>query len=264
MNEDLIKTCCSYIEEQIQIYIDNFIDKITMEIINSHFLGKMNEFIKLADVDDGKKAYKKILDELAIEIFDDFCVDKPIEDNKELRMKVFEILYDDISFYGNELCKKMKLFAKENINNPDYNHFLDAKAISELEDKVGDKFFNLVSRDYDKRDLCFIDINGEIFVSDGGQTHAQLVNSYLESIEKDKLRNKHNRPGNAIMNEFADKFGFGEIEYGVWFVEDTDYYGNMSSGEIVDDIKKSKYKPDKIYICTDNGRLTRAAKFEVK
>ena len=37
------------------------------------------------------------------------------------------------------------------------------------------------------------------------------------------------------------------------------YFGNMNSDEIVEDIKKSKYKPKKIYI-SDDGYLTRAAR----
>lgn len=250
-----------YVEEKIQEYIKENIGEITAKFIDKKYGGNLKLFIRNAVASEMKKVYKDIINQVADDYWYDYIYDIDIEDDEAERIhyEVFDTLELNAEFYSNDLCLAMKEYAKENQNNPALNKRMTARELAELDDEIGDEFENFVTRDYDNRDAAFIDIDGEIFVSEEGETHAQLVNKYLESIDKEKLNNTFNRPRDSVMSEFAEKFGFGMIQDGVWFIDDNVYFGNMNSDEIVEDIKKSKYKPKKIYI-SDDSYLTRAAR----
>jgi len=262
---ELAEKCLYYIEEKIQEYIKENIGEITVNFIEEKYNNNVNYFIKNAIAKDMEEVYKDIINKVANDYWYDYIYDIDIEDDEveQLHYEVFDTLELNAEFYSNDLCLAMKEYAKKNQNNPALNKKMTARELAELDDEVGDEFENFVRRDYDNRDAAFIDIDGEILVSEEGETHAQLVNKYLESIDKEKLDNTFNRPRDSVMSEFAENFGFGMIQDGVWFIDDNIYFGNMNSSEIVEDIKKSEYKPKKIYI-SDDGYLTRAAKLEAK
>ena len=250
-----------YIEEKIQEYIKENIGEITANFIEEEYNSNVNLFIRNAVASDMEKIYKDIVNKVADDYWYDYIYDIDIEDDEAelIHYEVFDTLELNAEFYSNDLCLAMKKYAKENKNNPALNKKMTARELAKLDDEIGDEFENLVRRDYDNRDAAFIDIDGEILVSDKGETHAELVNKYLESLDKEKLNNTFNRPRDYVMSEFAKIFGFGMIQDDVWFIDDNVYFGNMNSDEIVEDIKKSEYKPKKIYI-SDNGYLTRAAR----
>ena len=255
--EELIDECIGYVEENILDYInDNLLD-ILIELLDDKYDSNLMDFIEGANKEDVENKYKEILNEDGSGYIIDFCYDKGI-DYEEIIDNVFDILNENVEIISEEIYDKLLKVADEHIDDPLVNMYFTSYQLKELDDKVGDRITNYTSRDYNERDKCFIDIDGQIFVSEGGQTHAQLVNSYLESIKKDTRKETFYRPDNEDMEELAKKFGFGEIDEGIFFVEESDSYGNMSAKEIVDDLLKSGVDYEKIYT-VDEGILTRVA-----
>ena len=255
--EELIDECIGYVEEKILDYInDNLLD-ILIELLDDKYDSNLMDFIEGANKEDVENKYKEILNEDGSGYIIDFCYDKGI-DYEEIIDIVFDILNENVEIISEEIYDKLLKVADEHIDDPLVNMYFTSYQLKELDDKVGDRITNYTSRDYNERDKCFIDIDGQIFVSEEGQTHAQLVNSYLESIEKDTRKETFYRPDNEDMEELAKKFGFGEVDEGIFFVEESDSYGNMSAKEIVDDLLKSGIDYEKIYT-VDNGIITRVA-----
>lgn len=259
--EELIDECIGYVEENILDYInDNLLD-ILIELLDDKYDSNLMDFIEGANKEDVENKYKEILNEDGSGYIIDFCYDKGI-DYEEIIDNVFDILNENVEIISEEIYDKLLKVADEHIDDPLVNMYFTSYQLKELDDKVGDRITNYTSRDYNERDKCFIDIDGQIFVSEGGQTHAQLVNSYLESIKKDTRKETFYRPDNEDMEELAKKFGFGEIDEGIFFVEESDSYGNMSAKEIVDDLLKSGIDYEKIYT-VDEGILTRVARRKI-
>ena len=253
--EELINECIDYVEGMIQEYIDEKLEDILIDLLDEKYDSNLIEFIGSANKDHVDDKYEEILKENGYGYIIDFCNDKDI-DSDEIDDIVFNMLIEYKEDFVEKLYDDLLKFADEHIDDPKINMYFTSYQLKELDDKVGDRITNYTDRDYDTRDKCFIDINGKIFISDEGETHATLVNKYLESIEKEIRKNDFYRPTNSEMEEFAGKFGFGEVDEGIFFVEESDSYGNMSAKEIVDDLLKAGIDYEKIYtMITDLGGI---------
>lgn len=141
--------------------------------------------------------------------------------------------------------------------------YYDCTELKNLNDSVGDQHSLSDIIDFDNRDAAFIDLDGEILVSDNGMSHAQLVNKYLEEHnEYKKLYDENARPTNSEMesNCYTDRFAFGHIINNVWII-DTHSISQMDVDEVIEDIKKSCNTYSKLYSLSDsNSMVKRLAK----
>lgn len=259
---NLLDSCLEYINKEFQKYIEENIEEILSKQLDDVYNGDVNNFLKLSDETDGFGAYIDFKNDKLFDIFSNYCRNNNVDNEETLYEEVLSSMKENSKYYASELYKEMKIFAKEYASNPELNKYMTGEQLSKLDDKIGDEIFSLKSRDWHSRDNCFIDIDGTVLIGDG--THAELINEYLESINKSTFSDEMSRPENIEMEDIAKKFSFGEIESNVWFVEDSDYYGNIPVEETINDIKKSGYKPEKIYIINDKENLTRAAKIYCK
>ena len=253
-----VEKCLQYMKEKLQEYIVNNVDEKTLKYI-SFRKGNIDEFLQKMDIQLVKLVYKELLKECSKSIFSDFCNENNVDNDRSLYIKIIEILEADDSFLD-FITDRMIQFAEDNRLNPEVNKYLTGEQLSQIEDEIGNKIKSYKNRDVADRDKCFIDIDGTILT--GNETHAVLVSEYMKSIGKDELDEKFLRPEQYEMKEIADSFGFGSIEENIWFVEDDEFYGNMDAERIVEDIKNSGYKFDKIYIMDDNNYMFRAAKLK--
>jgi hypothetical protein len=150
-----------------------------------------------------------------------------------------------IKFIDNYLMDKLKE------KNPEFYHLdIDSHNIKIIEDSVGDKNKLTENIDFYNRDAAFIDIDGEILVSGANVSHAQLINGYLSKNEKEKLDDNWYRPDIEEVSTLtgAEKIAFGHIcQRDVWIIDETTCT-NMTTDEVVSDIKKSGEKYSKIYV----------------
>ena len=193
--EELIDECIEYVEGMIQEYIDEKLEEILIELLDEKYDSNLIEFIKSANKDHVDDKYEEILKEDGYGYIIDFCNDKNI-DSDEIDDIVFNMLIEYKEDFVEKLYDDLLKFADENIDDPKINMYFTSYQLKELDDKVGDRITNYIDRDYDNREKCFIDIDGTILVSEEKETHAQLVNKYLENLEKETRKETFYRPDN--------------------------------------------------------------------
>lgn len=166
----------------------------------------------------------------------------------DLSTSVFRFLNNNLKDILRELTERgiIKL-KKRNIEN-----------IPEENDSIGDTFELKNRLDYNNRDFAFVDIDGNILVSDKGKTHAQLLQNYLDEASDYKLKDGWKRPDIEEIDEaLQPKYcAFGHILDDCIFIET---YTGVSCETILSDIKKSDISYDKIYKYND-FEVTRVAK----
>lgn len=248
------KECVKFVKDKLLNYVKEHTN-IFVDFVDEEYNSCLEEFIEYSTPEELEEVYKNILNkygDMFIEQFD-----------KENNVNTDDYYWDILNeLNSNDMLKKVHdlflEFANKHIDDPKFNKYLTNSQLKELNDEIGDKITNYTNRDYDNREKCFIDINGEIIVSDEGETHATLVNKYLDSVGKETFENDYYRPAQEELENMVDKFGFGEIDNDIFFVEDDTFYGNMSAKEIIDDIMKSGIDYEKIYTIKNN-KLTRVA-----
>jgi hypothetical protein len=180
---------------------------------------------------------------------------------------IIENLYDDIEndvmdnitkFLDNKKEEHDTFYYK---SSADVNNLCsaDVNNLCDIDDNIGEETELRDNIDFDNRDAAFVDIDGEILVSDNGMSHAQLINKYLEEYDE-KLNDDWYRPDvEEIENKSgAERVAFGHIIDDVWIIEDTTLM-NMSAEDVVSDIKASGKEYTKIY-SYDRRDVTRVAK----
>ena len=198
---------------------------------------------------------KDLLNTYKVTLADDF-------DEQELQSAVLSIYDQSLAKEISEYCKK---YAADKIEAKDeefYHLDIDPFNIKIVKDSVGDTN-QLTNRiDYDSRTAAFVDIDGHILVSDEGESHAQLVNKYLDSIGSKELDDDWFRPD---VEEIEEKsYGKRTVAFGhicqcdVWVIEEI-ACTNISVDEVVSDIKESGNEYSKIYSYYDD-EITRLAK----
>ena len=137
-----------------------------------------------------------------------------------------------------------------------------AKEVGNNEDSIGETIKLIDHVDYDTRDAAFVDIDGDILISDKGATHAQLINKYIEDNNYfGELKDDWQRPSTeeALQKTWSDNIAFGHIvNSNVWIIDPS--CTTMSIADVISDIKKSGNEYSKIYSMTDFDELERVAK----
>lgn len=197
---------------------------------------------------------KDLLNTYKVTLADDF-------DEQELQSAVLSIYDQSLAKEISEYCKK---YAADKIEAKDeefYHLDIDPFNIKIVKDSVGD-INQLTSRiDYNNRTAAFVDIDGQILISNNNETHAQLINKYLSKNEGGRLDDDWYRPDVEEVSELtgASKIAFGHIcQCDVWVIEEI-ACTNISVDEVVSDIKKSGNEYSKIYSYCDD-EITRLAK----
>jgi hypothetical protein len=135
---------------------------------------------------------------------------------------------------------------------------IEPQKISDLDDSIGDVTILSDRLDYDTRDSAFVDIDGKILIGNKGNSHAQIIQDYLDEFGN-KLENEWERPFMDEMDNFSDKYyAFGHILDNNIFIE-TYTLDNTSINTIISDIKNSEIDYDKIYEYA-RDEITRVAK----
>ena len=165
---------------------------------------------------------------------------------------IVELVTENISkFLDNEEHKHNSYY---------FENSVVADELCNIDDSIGEESELLDTIDVENRIAAFVDLDGEILVSDDGMSHAQLINKYLEEYDEE-LDDDWYRPD---VKEISGKSGHVNVAFGhivndnVWVIEDSTLT-DMSVEDVVSDIKASGKKYTKIY-SYDGSNVTRVAK----
>jgi len=179
------------------------------------------------------------------DLFNEVYSDKIIND-------LMDFVYDFLDYREFEIVELLI-----NMNLID-GKIIEPQKISDLDDSIGDVIILSDRLDYDTRDSAFVDIDGKILIGNKGNSHAQIIQDYLDE-SGNKLENEWERPFMEEMDNFSDKYyAFGHILDNNIFIE-TYTLENASIDTIISDIKNSKIDYDKIYEYAKD-EITRVAK----
>jgi hypothetical protein len=269
--------------------IDSFDDYLKMynEKLIADFL--LKEYVKLASSDKAIESYiegcggpEERVDALEnvdgfeiFEINDDGIITKLLNKYKtkfgddysreefkdDVSNYIVENLYDDIE---NDVMDNITKFLDNKKEEHDTFYYKNSVVSNELcyiDDSIGEETEVRDHIDFDNRDAAFVDLDGEILVSDNGMSHAQLINKYLEEYDK-KLNDDWYRPDVEEIEKKsgAERVAFGHIIGDVWIIEDTTLM-NMSVEDVINDIKASGKEYTKIY-AFDRSDALRVAKLK--
>jgi hypothetical protein len=177
---------------------------------------------------------------------------------------VTDNLYDDIVALVSEYITRFLEKKDEEHDTFYYKDLADVNSLCDIDDNIGEDTEIEGGVDYDNRDAAFVDIDGRILVSDEGESHAQLVNEYLDSIDCEELNDGWFRPDVEEIEEKSDgerAVAFGHIvNDNVWIIEDGTLT-NISVEDVISDIKASGKEYTKIY-SYDMSDVTRIAQLE--
>ena len=170
---------------------------------------------------------------------------------EKLGYDIVELVTENISkFLDNEEHKHNSYY---------FENSVVANELCNIDDSIGEETEIIGYIDFDNRIAAFVDLDGEILVSDDGMTHAQLINKYLEEYDKE-LDDDWYRPD---AKEVSEKSGHINVAFGhivndnVWVIDDSTLT-DISVEDVVSDIKKSGEKYSKIY-SYDTSNVTRVA-----
>ena len=119
------------------------------------------------------------------------------------------------------------------------NELVPFNVIEESNEPIGAKFWSTYHRDYP-----FVIVNDVLLKGKNGQSHAQVLQSYLKSFNKDKSREKAEELANSISNSVC----FGHIKDEIAFI---DSYENCSLQNIVNILRNKSIT--KVYITERKG-----------
>jgi hypothetical protein len=196
----------------------------------------------------------------------DLTVNENIENtfNKEVltALNINEII-DNLTisigeFLDSKTDKILKQLKEDGLITPET---IDITDIPKLENNVGDEYMLTEQLDYDNRDKALVDIDGNILIGKNGQTHAQVIQDYLDEISSDKkLEDDYYRPSDDKLDKILNPeySAFGHIVDDNILIEETTL-DNITIDNVVQDIKNNKIRYEKIYNYNGNN-LTRVAR----
>ena len=241
-------------------YIQYFIDTLSEDDIK-----KLNKF-KLFDSFKSEMIDKFInnnLDEICEKLF--FLLDIELDISNEEFFKqlnyehIFKILISKLkNFFNTRSFKIIEEMEKKGIFK---TSVIYPETVKKLNDSIGDTFKMKEQLDYTTRDYPFVDIDGNILTGKGNQTHAQLIQEYLDSLHiNEALDDNFKRPSeNEIEEILNNKYtAFGHIIDDNIFI-DSFYLNKVSLDTVISDVKNSSISYNKIYDY-DSENITRLAK----
>ena len=208
-------------------------------------------------IDDSNVA-DDLLNEYKAKLGDDYT-EKEFEN--DVADYVTDNLYDDIvTLVSEDIARFLEEREKEH-DTFYYKEIVNSNDLCNVDDSIGDETEIIGYIDVGNRIAAFVDLDGEILVSDDGMSHAQLINEYLSKNEEGKLDDDWYRPD---VKEISEKSGYVNVAFGhivndnVWVIEDSTLT-NISAEDVANDIKASGNKYTKIY-SYDMRDVTRVAK----
>ena len=258
--EDTFNSCVKELinEKEKNFLLNNFINFIPKRILNRI------SFLDPSDVfKESSKEYSSIqtfinnnFDEIFKRFFNKLNIDFN-GDKKELFNKLNIDLNELIDYVYSFLDNRWNIIDKLIEDNDILNNVIDIDKISTLEDKIGDT--NSISKriDFNNRDNAFIDIDGEILISNKNQTHGQMIQKYINTSKSLSFY----RPSINTMDELSNNYYvFGHILDDNIFIETYTLEGT-SIDRIISDIRSSGINYEKIYeYNTHNCEISRIAK----
>ena len=133
----------------------------------------------------------------------------------------------------------------------------EVNSIDNNDDNIGDTIpvSSLESVDIWNRDSAFIYLDGKVYKGEAGNSHAQLLNSIMDSDDFDFRRPESNE---VLDKTNSNSVAFGSIIGNVGFL---DTYENCSAEDVAK-AAKQQLNLDKIYTYPDNNKITRLAKIQ--
>ena len=119
------------------------------------------------------------------------------------------------------------------------NELVPFDIIKKSNEPIGTRLWSTYYRDYP-----FVIVNDILLKGKNGQSHAQVLQSYLKSFNKDKSREK----AEELANSISDSVCFGHIKNEIAFI---DAYENCSLQDIVNILKNDSIT--KIYTTERKG-----------
>ena len=205
---------------------------------------------RILDAVCSEMGYKLGVDDsnLILEVIDELDEDEVIEQFISNIYAILEVNQDSI-------LEELK--AKRIIDS----NLLDLDEVSDIDDSIGKTYELNGKLDYDTRDSAFVDIDGTILISNKGNSHAELIQEYLDNNSIDKqLNNNWYRPDEEEVNDIlkSDYTAFGHILDNNIFIE-SNWLENTTINQIVNDINNAGIDYNKIYEYV-NEEITRVAR----
>ncbi len=177
---------------------------------------------------------------------------KAIYSNKII-LDLIDFVYDFLDFRGMRIVELLI-----ELDIIDCN-LVEPEKISNLDDEIGDTTILTDRLDYDTRDYAFVDIDGTVLTGDEGNSHAQIIQKYLDEQSGEKLEEEWGRPLMKEMDNFSNQYyAFGHILDDNIFIE-TYTLDGTSIDKIISDLKSSGINYNKIYEY-DGDEILRVAK----
>jgi 6-pyruvoyl-tetrahydropterin synthase len=257
----------SYIAEFL---LNKYVELATSENAIKHYIKDCDEPAERVNVlenldgceifgiDDSNVA-DDLLNEYKAKLGDDYT---EREFENDVADYVADNLYDDIVALVTENISEFLENEAEKHNSFYYKNSVVANELCNIDDSIGEESEIIDTIDFDNRDAAFVDLDGEILVSDNGMTHAQLINEYLKEYDEE-LNDGWYRPD---VEEIENKSGAERVAFGhivndnVWIIDDGTLT-DISAEDVANDIKASGNKYTKIY-SYDMRDVTRVAQLE--
>jgi len=265
--KEIILYICKSIKHQLISY-SSFRLKVLSRFIpkNILYLLKENKDIS-SDLINSNQLKSKIEELLTDRNYDyilSFLKKNELDEDTDLIFNIINELDKDslinaIIFTINNYLIENKEEILKNIDEILQNSIYNIKDINNINDAVGDSSKILKCPDFDNRDFAFVDIDGEVLISNEGQTHGQLIQEWLDTFDK-KLENGWYRPKDTEIKELTDaKYtAFGHIINDCIIIEEATL-NDTSIEQVISDIKENNIDYNKIYDLF--GReITRVAK----
>lgn len=168
------------------------------------------------------------------DLFNEVCSDKIIND-------LMDFVYDFLDYREFDIVESLI-----DMNLID-SKIIEPQKISDLDDSIGDVTILSDRLDYDTRDYAFVDIDGTVLISDEGNSHAQIIQKYLDEQSGEKLEEEWGRPLMKEMDNFSNQYyAFGHILDDNIFIE-TYTLDGTSVDKIISDLESSGINYKKIY-----------------
>ena len=193
---------------------------------------------RILDAACSEMCYKLGVDDsnLILEIIDELDEDEIIE-------QFISNIYAILKTNQDSILEELR--AKRIIDS----NLLDLDEVSDINDSIGKTYELNGKLDYDTRDSAFVDVDGTILISNKGDSHAQLIQEYLDknSINK-QLKDDWYRPGEEEINDvFKSNYtAFGHILDSNIFIE-SNWLENATINQIINDINNAGIDYNKIY-----------------
>jgi len=242
-----------------KLSIDEYTDSIDPASFSNDYKHNLNEFIK-----DGDEIGNINFDDISYDLFDigmensQDIFDKCVSDYLIKNERAFGFNTNGRFDEQNQIEES----AEEKID--DLNDFY------ELDDNIGDIIALPKRIDYDNRDAALIYLDGEVLESHDDETHAQILQHYLEDegredeIPQDIIDNPRDgsRPS---LNRMKRLVGTEEVAFG-HVVNDCAFIEELANGANINDVANTcKDEYSKVYQYDGRNRLVkRVAKLSIK